>query len=222
MQLENLIVTIDGPAGSGKSTVAGALAEKLGGRKLDTGAMYRAFARTALDAGVAESPQAVADLARRFMLEFTEGRWIAMGCDVTDVIRTPEVSSWASRLSALSVVREALVPIQRVLALPGPTVAEGRDMGTVVFPDAPVKFFLTAGPEARARRRHAELLARGVDVSFESVLAEQQERDERDEQRAVAPLRPAADALVVDTTAMGVQEVVDFLYSRVQVLIDAP
>lgn len=221
MKREQLIVTIDGPAGSGKSTVAGMLAEKLGGRKLDTGAMYRAFACIALKRGVAEDSTAVAELARVFTLDCTPaGRLVAMGIDVTDNIRTPEVSSWASRLSALFAVRQALVPIQRMLAFPGPTVAEGRDMGTVVFPDAPVKIFLTAHPDARARRRHAELLAKGIDVPFQKVLAEQRERDERDEQREVAPLRPAEDAVVVDTTQMNIHEVVDVLFVRVQVVID--
>lgn len=221
MQREQLIVTIDGPAGSGKSTVAGILAEKLEGRKLDTGAMYRAFACTALKRGVAEDSTAVAELAREFTLDCTpEGRLIAMGIDVTDNLRTPEVSSWASRLSALFAVRQALVPIQRALAFPGPTVVEGRDMGTVVFPDAPVKFFLTAHPDARARRRHAELLAKGIDVPFQRVLAEQRERDERDEQREVAPLRPAVDAVVVDTTQMNIHEVVDVLLARVQAVLD--
>ncbi len=220
MRPEELIITIDGPAGSGKSTVAGALAERIGGRKLDTGAMYRAFAWTAVDRGIAEDMDGIAALAKDFRLECTpQGRWLAMGRDVTEAIRTPEISSWASRLSAIPVVRGALVPIQRALALPGPTVAEGRDMGTVVFPDAPLKFFLTAGPEARARRRHAELLARGMDVAFESVLAEQRERDERDERRTVAPLRAADDAVVVDTTSMTVEEVVAFLLARVQAML---
>ena len=212
MTPESLIVTIDGPAGSGKSSVALQLAARLSGRRLDTGAMYRAFAFEALEREIEENHRELLHLAAAFSLEIDgDGRLLLGEKDVTDAIRSPEISSWASKLSVIPEVREALVPIQRRLARPGPTIAEGRDMGTVVFPDAPVKFYLTATPEERAKRRHDELTARGTVVSFERVLADQIERDARDENRAVAPLRPAPDAIIVDTTGMTLDGVVDHL-----------
>ena len=220
MKKEDLIITIDGPAGSGKSTIARELATRLGGRRLDTGAMYRAFAFTAVSRGMEEDLKDLIHLAASFELTVDEGgRLLAEGVDVTDSIRTHDISSWASKISVIPEVRAALVPIQRRLALPGPTVTEGRDQGTVVFPDAPVKFFLTASPEARARRRHEELAAGGTVIAFERVLADQIERDARDENRAVAPLKPAADAILVDTTEMTIAQVVELLMEKITAVI---
>lgn len=220
MKREDLIVTIDGPAGSGKSTIARGLAERLGGRRLDTGAMYRAFAHEAVVRGIEEDHRALLNLADGFPLTVdAEGHVFVGDRDVTDHLRTPEISSWASKLSVIPEVRAALVPIQRALALPGPTVAEGRDMGTVVFPDAPVKIFLTASPEARARRRQEELATAGTQIAFELVLAEQIERDARDENRAVAPLKPAADAALLDTTDLTIPEVLDFILAIVDAVV---
>ncbi len=221
MKKEDLIITIDGPAGSGKSTIANALALRIDGRRLDTGAMYRAFAHEAVSRGIEEHPRDLIHLAAAFTLTLdADGRMFVGDRDVTDLIRTPEISSWASKISVIPEVRAALVPIQRRLALPGPTVTEGRDQGTVVFPDAPVKFFLTASPEARARRRHEELTAGGTVIAFERVLADQIERDARDENRAVAPLKRAADAILVDTTEMTIAQVVDFLMEKITAVID--
>ncbi|MBU1413401.1 (d)CMP kinase [Myxococcota bacterium] len=221
MRKEDLIITIDGPAGSGKSTIANQLADQLGGRRLDTGAMYRAFAFEAVSRDIAEHPRELIHLAASFTLSIdADGRLFVGEKDVTDAIRTPDISSWASKISVIPEVRAALVPIQRRLALPGPTVTEGRDQGTVVFPDAPVKFFLTASPEARALRRHEELTAKGTVIAFERVLADQIERDARDENRAVAPLKRAADAILVDTTEMTIAQVVDFLMEKITAVID--
>jgi cytidylate kinase len=193
-----MVIAIDGPAGAGKSSVARAAAERLGFTYLDTGAMYRAVAYRAKDAG--GDP---AEVARTVKLELGE-RVRVDGEDVTERIREPWVSEAASRVSADPGVREALVAQQRRILGQGDWVAEGRDIGTVVAPDAAVKVFLTAAPEERARRRAAEL---GTDAGV--VLQEQTMRDERDRTREHAPLAPAADAVPVDTTGLSLEEVVD-------------
>jgi cytidylate kinase len=192
-----MVVAIDGPAGAGKSSVARAAARALGFTYLDSGAMYRVVALSALERGA--EPASVAgslriDLGDRVLVD---------GRDVTDAIRSPDVSEAASRAAAEPAVREAMVREQRRLLSSGDWVAEGRDIGTVVAPDAAVKVFLTASPEERARRRAAEL---GVDVA--TVLAEQTVRDERDRSRAVSPLRAAPDAVELDTTGLSLDEVV--------------
>jgi CMP/dCMP kinase len=192
-----MIVAIDGPAGAGKSTVARAVAAKLGFTYLDTGAMYRAVALAAQRRSVA--PAGVAASAR---LDMTD-RITLDGEDVTDAIRSPAISEAASRAAADPAVREAMVAQQRRLLTAGDWVAEGRDIGTVVAPDAAVKVFLTASAEERARRRAQELGA-----AVETVLAEQTIRDERDSQREHAPLIAAADAVELDTTGMSFAEVV--------------
>jgi cytidylate kinase len=194
-----VLVAIDGPAGAGKSTVARALADRLGYTYMNSGAMYRCVALLAL-ATPGEAPAALArkanvQLGARVMLD---------GRDVSDAIRAPEVSEAASRVAADPGVREALVAKQRELIARGDWVAEGRDIGSVVAPDAGVKVFLTADPRERARRRASEL---GADP--EAVLAEQTMRDERDRTREHSPLAPAAGAVTVDTTGLSVGEVVD-------------
>ena len=192
-----MVIAIDGPAGAGKSTVARAAAERLGFTYLDTGAMYRAVAWRSRDDGDA------AAIARAARLELGE-RVTLDGEDVTERIREPWVSEAASRVSSDPAVREALVAQQRRMLADGDWVAEGRDIGTVVAPDAAVKVFLTADPQERARRRAAEL---GTDV--EVVLREQAMRDERDRSRAASPLAPAPDAVPVDTTGLTFDQVVD-------------
>jgi CMP/dCMP kinase len=193
-----MVVAIDGPAGAGKSTVARAVAERLGFTYLDTGAMYRSVALAALQRGA--EPAVVAPSVR---IEPAD-RVLLDGRDVTDAIRTPEVSEAASRAAADPAVRAAMVAEQRRLLSAGNWVAEGRDIGTVVAPDAALKVFLTADPQERARRRAAEL---GADVP--TVLAEQLIRDQRDATRADSPLVAADDAVTVDTTGLTIDQVVD-------------
>ncbi len=193
-----MIIAIDGPAGSGKSTVARSVAAALGFTYLDSGAMYRCVALAALRRGV--EPAAVASAVR---IELGE-RIRLDGADVTTAIRTPEVSEAASQAAASPAVRAAMVVEQRRLLATGDWVAEGRDIGTVVAPDAALKVFLTADPAERARRRAAEL---GADPA--AVLAEQTIRDERDRSRAHSPLAVAADAVELDTTALTVEQVVE-------------
>ena len=198
------VVAIDGPAGAGKSTVARAVADALGFIYLDTGAMYRAVALAAGEQGVSAG-----SIAPSLKIEPGE-RVLVDGRDVTDAIRTPVVSEAASRAAADPAVREAVFAEQRRLLGAGDWVAEGRDIGTVVAPDAEVKVFLTADPEERARRRAAEL---GVDMA--TVLAEQTIRDERDRTREHSPLAPADGAVILDTTGMTLPDVVDWIVALV-------
>ncbi|MDX6673626.1 MAG: CMP/dCMP kinase [Solirubrobacteraceae bacterium] len=193
-----MIVAVDGPAGAGKSTVARAAADALGFTYLDSGAMYRAVALGAL-----ERKRPPAEVARDAAIELGDGAVRLDGRDVTAAIRAPAVSEAASRVAADPDVRAALVERQRGLMATGDWVAEGRDIGTVVAPDAAVKVFLTASPEERARRRAAEL---GADER--AVLADQALRDERDRTRSHSPLRPAAGAVELDTTGLSVDQVV--------------
>ncbi len=203
------VIAIDGPAGAGKSSVARALAGRLGFFLLDTGAIYRAVALSAARAGVAFSDGAkLGEVARALPIRFDEAGRVWLGAeDVSQAIRTPEMSQGASTVSAHPAVRDALLDLQRQLAARGRCVVEGRDIGTVVLPDAPVKIFLTASAEVRARRRYDELRARGADVDYDATLAEVRVRDERDTNRAVAPLKQAADAILVDSSGLAFDEV---------------
>jgi cytidylate kinase len=205
-----MVIAIDGPAGAGKSTVARALAELLGFTYLDSGAMYRCAALAALDRGVdPDDPEAMGELAESLEIELHPGRVHLDGDDVSLAIREPRVSEASSRVSVHPAVREAMVARQRELIAAGRYVAEGRDIGTVVSPDAPLKVFLTASPEERARRRAAQ-----TGENPEAVLAAQRERDERDRSRAHSALLPAGDAIEIDTTGLELDEVV----ARVEVL----
>lgn len=208
------IIAIDGPVGAGKSTVAMAVAAALRYRYVDTGAMYRSVAWLAKSQGVdLRDERAVAALARSVSIEFVPAngrpRILVDGTDVTGIIRSPEVSDAASVVSAHPAVREGLVAEQRRLGASGGVVMEGRDIGTVVFPDADVKVFLDATPAERARRRYQELVAKGVRVDFESLKRAEEERDRRDTTRAHSPLRRAEDAVVIDTTGLTVEEIVN-------------
>lgn len=212
------IVAIDGPAGAGKSTVARRLADALGFVLVDTGAMYRAVALGAKHQSIAWSDgPALAAFAERLLAEkaLHFEREAGLGVrvklfhdDISDAIRTPEIAQGASTVSAHPEVRAALLDLQRQAGQDGGVVLEGRDIGTVVFPDAEVKFFLTASPEERARRRHAELAAKGGSETFEDTLRDVKKRDAQDEGRAVAPLRQAEGAVLVDSTAIDFEETV--------------
>jgi cytidylate kinase len=220
------IVAIDGPAGAGKSTVSRRLAEALGFVLVDTGAMYRSVALAARRAGVAFSEAAkvgaiarglVADQALAFERDHALGVRVKLsGEDVSEAIRTQEIAQGASLVSAHPEVREALMDLQRIAGRDGGVVLEGRDIGTVVFPDAEAKFFLTA--ETRARRRHAELTAKGQAKTFDETLEEVKRRDAQDEGRAIAPLRKADDATVVDSTALSIDDVVASMLAHVKKL----
>jgi cytidylate kinase len=202
------VVTIDGPAGSGKSTVARIVADRLGWRLLDTGAMYRSVALAALRAGIdLADEEALGALAGRVTVAFPPGQVVLDGQDVTRDIRTVEVTRVTRFAAENPRVRRVLAGWQRAFAAENDTITEGRDQGTIVFPDAPCKFFLTADPTERARRRHAEFLRRGESISLEDVLRDQQRRDAEDTERAIAPLRAADDATVIDTTGRTIEEI---------------
>jgi CMP/dCMP kinase len=210
----SFVLTIDGPGAAGKSTTARTVARRLGFLYLDTGALYRALALKVLEGGIAPDDRAAVEAcADRTRLELSgspeETHVLLDGADVSHAIRTPEVSEVASRLAAQSGVRRRLVEIQRELGRAGAVVAEGRDLGTVVFPEADVKIFLQADLETRARRRYQEMLARRIPATLDQVREELTRRDSRDQSRSDSPLRPAADAIVIDTTGMDVEAQVE-------------
>lgn len=219
--MSSVVIAIDGPAGAGKSTVSRRLASELGLRYVDTGAMYRVVGVMAERRGIAFSDEAaLAALCDELDLRFEERddglHTIADGEDVSHDIRSAEAGQLASKVSVVPVVRERLVALQRRMGGDG-VVMEGRDIGTVVFPEATAKVFLQASVEERARRRCGDLRARGEDADPSEVARAIAERDERDQNRAHSPLRPAADALIVDTTREGIDQVV----SRVRRLVEA-
>jgi cytidylate kinase len=211
---DGIVIAIDGPSGAGKSTIARLLAERLGYLQIDTGAMYRAatllLARAGVDLGdLAAVERFCRDLDIR--LEPDSGRQLvrANGIDVTDQIRTPEMSLLTSRTSALRPVREALLKSQQRMGSKGGVVLEGRDIGTVVFPDAEVKFFLSASVEERARRRCEELTLKGEPVTLAETIADVASRDRQDSERDIAPLRQADDAVLIDSSRLSIDEVLN-------------
>ena len=212
--MSRLVVTIDGPAASGKSTVARFLAEKLNATFLDTGAMYRAATLAAMQKGADLTDQRhLIEILDNTPFTFTatqDGMLVHIaGVDVTEKIRDPKVTANARYVAASAPARQRLVEMQRQFASKHQKiVTEGRDQGTVAFPDANVKFFLTAGLDERARRRQAELNSKGIEQTIEQIRQAIQQRDDSDEKRFVGPLKPAADAIIVDTTALTIEEVV--------------
>ena len=217
--MKKLLITIDGPAGAGKTTVSRALAHRLGYRYIDTGALYRGVAYEVKNQGVdPENETELADLCRRLQLSIkTEEKGLRLysgETDISDRIRTPEISMLASSVSAIAVVREYLLDVQRDIGRRKEAVFEGRDMGTVVFPEADVKFFLDASLTTRALRRYEELEPES-DQSLDTVEKDMQRRDTNDSTRSLAPLKPADDAIVIDSTDLSVQEVVERMLSRI-------
>lgn len=226
--VRRLVVAIDGPAGAGKSTVALELARRLGYTLVDTGALYRGVALAAKERGVAwsEGP-ALGTLAASLELAFERGpdlepRLTLDGRDRSADIRTPEMAMGASDVSKHPEVRQALLQLQRNLGADGGVVLEGRDIGTVVFPNAEAKIFLTASAERRARRRLEDLHALGLGGDYETTLREIQARDDQDQNREIAPLKPAVDSIVVDTTELAFEGVVERLLDIVRVALQRP
>lgn len=204
------MITVDGPSGSGKGTLASLLAERLGWHLLDSGALYRIVGAEAMARGLAlDDEAAVARMAADLDIRFEDDSVVVDGKDLTQTIRSEAVSSAASRVAELEGVRQAILELQRAMRRAPGLVADGRDMGTVVFPEAPLKVYLEASPEVRAERRYNQLKNKGLSVNLRALLASIRERDERDMRRAVSPLRPAQDAVLVDSTELTIEEVLD-------------
>lgn len=202
------VIAIDGPSGSGKGTIAARVANELGWHLLDSGALYRIVAWAGLQQGIdLDAGAALAAVARRLAIEFAEGVVTVDEINVTDLIRDERVTDGSSRVARLTQVREALRHVQLGMRKPPGLVADGRDMGTVVFPDASLKIFLDASAEERANRRYKQLKDKGLSVSLPGLFASIQERDERDRNRRVSPLEQAPDAVLIDTTQMSIEAV---------------
>src|SRR6266849_5337068 len=212
-----MIITIDGPAGAGKSSAARTLAQRLGFEFLDTGAMYRAVTLAALRASIDRSDQeGLARLLVGMKLDLPPGRILMNGEDITKWIRTAQVTAASGQIADSQVVRRQLVQWQREIAAERDMVCEGRDQGTIVFPDAACKFFMVADPLERARRRQQEMASRGEIVDLQAVLQSQEDRDRRDAARDLAPMVPAPDALLLDTTHLSMDQVVEHMEREVR------
>ncbi|MCQ2362235.1 MAG: (d)CMP kinase [Acidaminococcaceae bacterium] len=218
--MKKLVIAIDGPAGAGKSTIAKAVAEKIGYAYIDTGAMYRAVTWKFVQTGHAYEDEFIGELSEQMLIEFQPKDGInhvfADGVEITDFIRTPEISKLVSPLSAIPRVRVAMVAQQRRMGEKGGVILDGRDIGTVVFPNADLKIFLTATAEERAQRRYKELVEKGTAVDLEHVKADMVQRDYQDSHRPVSPLKQADDAILLDSTGMHIEEVRDTIIKMIE------
>jgi len=213
------VITVDGPAASGKGTIAAGVAQTLGFHLLDSGSLYRLVALVAVESGIApDDADKLAAAAEGLAVTFGDGRIVLDGTDVTDRIRREDISALASQVAVHGPVRAALLERQRAFRRPPGLVADGRDMGTVVFPDATLKVFLTASQEERAERRYKQLIEKGISSTIESLLRDIRERDARDAKRAVSPLAAAADAVILDTTGMTIAAAIRFVLDRFHAL----
>ncbi|MBQ2147314.1 MAG: (d)CMP kinase [Firmicutes bacterium] len=211
------IVAIDGPAGAGKSTIAKRLAQRIGADYIDTGAMYRAVALKLLRTGTDyNDPEALQTMLDAMDVDFSQGKTILDGEDVSGLIRTPEISALASPSSGVPAVRYKLTALQQAMGQRKSIVMDGRDIGTVVFPDADFKFFLTASADERARRRTEEMRAKGQEADFETIRADIIQRDYQDSHRAFRPLQKAEDAVEIDSTDMSIDSVVDTMMAFIE------
>ena len=221
MRERGIVIAVDGPSGAGKSTISRALSQQLGYLEIDTGAMYRAMAWLARETGLDfDDTEAVDQFSQQadVSLRLVEGKTVVTvnGIDVTGQIRTPEISMLTSLISALAPIRQAMTTLQRRIGARGGVVLDGRDIGTVVFPDAELKFFLSASAEERGRRRYIELQQKGIATSLEETIADVIARDRQDSERALAPLRQADDAIAIDSTGMTIDAVVAQMMAEVQ------
>jgi len=209
------VIAVDGPAASGKGTIAQGVARTLGFHYLDSGSLYRLVALKALEAGIAlDDEPGLAQVAETLNSRFVDGRTILDGVDASAAVRTEAVGAAASRVAVVAGVRRALLARQRAFRRSPGLVADGRDMGTVVFPDAALKIYITASPEERASRRYKQLIEKGISVTLDSLLRDIRERDDRDSSRAAAPLKPAADAIILDTTGLTIEAGVAVVLER--------
>ncbi|ETF01781.1 cytidylate kinase [Advenella kashmirensis W13003] len=204
------VIAIDGPTASGKGTVAARVADVLGWTVLDSGALYRLSALSALKKGVADTDEnALADIARQLDIRFQDGKVLLDNDDVTEQLRQEHIGEMASRIAPLPPLRDALLERQRAFRQAPGLVCDGRDMGTVVFPDASLKIFLVADVDARAQRRYNQLIEKGFSANLGDLLKDLKTRDDRDQNRSVAPLKPAADAIIVDSSGLDISQTVD-------------